>query len=133
MISLYHLKTSQLLFSESFVKYPPGDREIEVAHEFAGLDSPELAIHSGIFPLHGERALITDRIEFADNILEIDLPPSETAEIPAPARLVEIEVAGQNARAAIQGDNGIFPVHVEDSVRKLPDPFPASAGDSGRN
>src|SRR3954449_3444588 len=97
--------------------------EVFLLDEGAGFAGAEFAVHAAVFPFDGERPLIADAVELADDLLEVDAAASGAAEIPAAAVIAEVEVAGKNAGAAIERDDGVLDVHVIDAVGEGPQKF----------
>src|SRR4051794_16966935 len=92
--------------------------EVFLLDEGAGFAGAEFAVHAAVFPFDGERPLIADAVELADDLLEVDAAASGAAEIPAAAVIAEVEMAGEDASAAVERDDGVLHVHVIDAIRK---------------
>ena len=45
----------------------------------------KLTVHTAVFPLHRKWALVVDRVQRADDLLKVDPPASQGAEIPEAA------------------------------------------------
>jgi hypothetical protein len=92
-----------------------------MAHELTRLTRAVLAIHPAVFPLHGERSLIADFVQRADDLLEVHRAAPRRAEVPVPTRVAEIQVPAKNARQARRlGPPDILHMHVEDAVAETP-------------
>src|SRR5690606_18612904 len=89
--------------------------------ELAGLAGAMFAVHADVFPFDRERAVVADLVKRADDLLEIDAAATWRAEVPAAARVAEVEVAGQDAGAAVERDDRVLDVDVIDAIRKLAD------------
>src|ERR1044071_16214 len=74
--------------------------EVFLLDEGGGFAGAEFAVHAAVFPFDGERALVADAVELADDFFEVDASAAGAAEIPAAAVVAEVEVAGENAGAA---------------------------------
>src|SRR5438477_1865903 len=81
--------------------------EVLLLDEGAGFAGAELTVHAAVFPFDGERALIADAVELADDLFEVNASAAGAAEIPPAARVAEIEVTGEDARAAVERDDGV--------------------------
>ena len=106
------------LLAERFVEDAVGLREVEGLDELAGFGGAELAVHGGVFPFDGERALVADDVQRADDLLEVDAAAAQAAEIPAASRRAEVQVRGQDAGLAVQRERRVLHVHVVDAVRE---------------
>src|SRR5437763_9846601 len=74
-----------------------GRREVDPFHEGAGLGGAGFAVHAAVFPLDGERALVADVVEGADDLLEVDAAVAKRAEVPVATRIAEVEVSAEDA------------------------------------
>src|SRR5215831_14224998 len=83
--------------SESGVKCRVSRREIHRANEGTRLPGAVLAIHSDRFPLHRERAVVTSRVQRADDFLEVDAAPAEGSKLPEPIRMTKREMSTEHA------------------------------------
>src|SRR5262245_35185207 len=83
--------------SESGVNCRMRRWEIHRAHEGTGLLGAVLAIHSTIFPLHRERAVVANCVQRADDCLEVDAPPAERPELPESVRMTKREMSAEDA------------------------------------
>src|SRR5438128_2436105 len=77
-----------------------GARRLEVhrAHELARLLGAGLAVHADVLPLHRQRTIVLDRVQLADDLLEVDPAAAERAELPRAIRMAEREMATEHAR-----------------------------------
>src|SRR5439155_1415661 len=75
--------------------------EIDLLHKRARFGRAVLAVHSRIFPLDAQRALIADVVQRDDDLFEVDVAVAERAEIPEAARVGEIDVATEHADGAV--------------------------------
>src|SRR5262245_40855110 len=57
------------------------------AGRFAGA---EFAVHGAVFPFGGERGLVADAVQLADDLLEVDRATTGAAEIPSAAVVAEV-------------------------------------------
>src|SRR3954471_1596915 len=78
--------------------------EVFLLDEGASFAGAEFAVHAAVFPFDGERALVADAVQLADDFLEVDAAAAGATEIPAAAMIAEIEMAGEDAGAAVEGD-----------------------------
>ncbi len=60
-------------------------------------------------------------VQGADDLLEIDAAAPHGAKIPAAARIAEVQMAGQDSALAVQPDDCILHVYVEDPLGELAD------------
>ncbi len=104
------------LFSKRFVEDPIRFREVEAFDESAGFSGAVFAVHHGIFPFYGEGAVVTDGVQSANDFLELDLTSARAPEIPAAAWRSEVEMGGEDSAFSVEGESGIFHVHVIDAV-----------------
>ena len=65
-------------------------REIELSHELARFFRAVFAVHAAIFPFDGERAVVADFVERADDLFEVHAAATRRAEVPAAAQVAEI-------------------------------------------
>src|SRR5436305_605323 len=106
-----------LTFGEGGVEQPTGGLEAHLL-----LDEPcrfggaVFAVHAGIFPLDGKGTVVADVVQRPRDLLEVDLASTGRAEVPAPTRIAEIEVRGEDAGPAVEGPGGVLDVHVIDPV-----------------
>jgi len=91
--------------------------------EGAGFAGAKFAVHAAVFPFDGEGALVADAVQLADDLFEVDAAAAGAAEIPPATIVAEVEVAGENAGAAVERDDGVFDVHVIDAVGEGPQEF----------
>ena len=75
-------------------------REVDLLHEGGRFGGAELAVHRAVFPLDAEGAAVVDVVEGADDEFEVDLAAADGLEVPVTARLVEIDVAAEDAGVA---------------------------------
>ena len=75
-----------------------------------------LAIHAVVFPFDRQGAGVARVVQRADDFLEVHAAVAERAEIPAAARIAEVQVAGENPALAIQPDDRVLHVDVENPV-----------------
>src|SRR5579859_4013365 len=109
---------SPLLLFEGGIEGLLRGREIKPFHECRGLWCSLGTLHAAIFPLHGEWPLIADTVEGADNLLELDAVASRGAEIPAAARIAEVQVRAKNAGAPIKVACRVLDMYIVDAVGK---------------
>src|SRR5688572_3791355 len=110
-----------LVLLEGRVEGPTAGGEILRFHELAGLAGAKFALHAAVFPFDRERSLVVNLVECPDDLLKIDRASPRAAEVPAAARIAEVDVAGQNSRAAVKRDDRVLDVHVVDAVGERPD------------
>jgi hypothetical protein len=80
------------------------------------------AIHADVFPLDGERALVTDVVQGDDDFFEIDVAATNGTEVPLAARVAERGVAAEDADGAVTvAPPHVFHVGVEDAVAERAD------------
>ena len=60
------------------------------------------AVHTAVFPLHGQWARILGRIQRADDFFETNSASTDAAEVPAATSIPEGKMAGQNSCSPIQ-------------------------------
>ena len=101
---------------ESSVESDVAGREVDLADERAGVLRAVFTVHAAVFPFDGERALVADAVQFADDLLEIDTAVARAAEVPAAVRLAEVDMAGKDARLAVERDFRVFDMDVVDAV-----------------
>ena len=87
----------RLLFRKSRIKRNRRRLEVEPPDKRARFGRPMLAIHAGILPFNGERAVIADAIKRPDDLFEIDASPPERAEIPETILVTEVQMAAEDA------------------------------------
>ena len=81
-----------------------------------------LAVHAAVLPLDGEGALVTDLVEGADDLLEIDAPAAEGPEIPVAVGMSEVDVAAEHPGPGRPlRPPYVLHVHVVDAVPEVPD------------
>ena len=66
-----------VFFVEGGVKRQGAGREIYLPYEISGLGAPMDAIHSDIFPLHGEWAAVANVVKGDDDLFEVDVTMPE--------------------------------------------------------
>src|SRR5207253_10286157 len=64
-----------------------GRFEIEALDELAGVLGAKVAVHAAVLPFDGERAIVADLVERADDGFPVDAAVARRAEIPAAARV----------------------------------------------
>src|SRR5690606_29448234 len=74
-----------------------------------------------IFPFDAERALVAHAVQLADDLFEVDGAAAWAAEVPTAAGVAEVDVARQDAAAAVECDDRVFHVHVINAVRERAD------------
>src|SRR5215218_1326023 len=96
-------------------------REVRLAHEREGVRRAPVAVHPGVLPLDRERPVVADPVERADHRLEVDVAVAGGDEVPAAARLAEVEVPAEDRAAAVEPPDRVLDVGVEDPVAELGD------------
>ena len=66
---------------------------------------------------------VADLVQRADDLLEIDAAAARRAEFPAAARIAKLQMAAQNAAAAVERDDRVLDVDVINAVGKRPQEF----------
>src|SRR5690625_541404 len=117
----FHLLILPLI--EGCVKGDLARLDIDRFHIFARFFVAMEAIHSAIFPFERKRPDVTDNIERANNLLEIDIAAADRTKIPAASGVAKIQMRSQDSAPAIELMCDIFHVHVIDPVRKRADKF----------
>ncbi len=92
--------------------------EVQTFGELAGFFGTKLAIHTRVFPLDAERALILGLIECANDLFEVHAATSWTTEVPTASRIAKVNVAGQDTALAVERGDRILDVHVIDAIRE---------------
>ena len=82
-------------------------------------DSALLAVHSRVFPFHGQRTLIADLIETPQDFFEADVAMAGRAEIPTAAPVAEPQMRAQDAGKTVATHRDVLDVDVVDAVREL--------------
>src|SRR6185312_14166438 len=109
------------LLRERGVERDGRGREVRRADERERVRRPPVAIHPGILPLDRERPGVADPVERPDHALEVDVAVAGGHEVPAAARLAEVQVPAEDRRAAVEMPDRVLDVNVEDLVRELGD------------
>src|SRR5688572_12318937 len=82
------------------------------------------AVHADVLPLHRERALVVHVVQRDNDLLEIDVTPTDRAEIPETARIAEVRVTAKDASLAIPvAPPDILHMRVEDTRAEGADEF----------
>lgn len=76
-------------------------REVDLLAEGSGFGRAELTVHGTVFPFDAQRATVLDVVEGADDEFEVDFAAADGLEVPVTARLVEIDVAAEDAGGAV--------------------------------
>src|SRR5689334_8349924 len=96
--------------------------EAQLLNERTSLRSAVLAIHADVFPLDAERSLITYVVQRNNDLLEVDVAVTETAEIPVASRVAEVGVPTEHAhRAVAMSPPRVLHVNVIDAVTEPTD------------
>src|SRR5690242_19807847 len=82
--------------------------ETQLLDKRACLGRAVLAVHTYVFPLDAQRALVADVIQRDDDFLEVDVAVAEAAEIPVTARVAEVRMSAEHAHRAVT----VAPPHV---------------------
>ena len=94
--------------------------EIHLLNKLAGFAGSMFTVHRAVFPLNGQRPLITDIVQSTDNLFETNPSASHTTEIPETAGITESGMAAEHTDLL----RGITPIyvlhmHMEDTVGEL--------------
>lgn len=95
--------------------------EVVLLDQGAGLGGTKLAIHTAIFPLDREWALVADPRQRAEDWIPLRIAMPWRDKIPAAAGIAEVEVRAEDAVAAIDIDAAILDVHVVDAIAECLD------------
>src|SRR5438445_12234866 len=90
--------------------------EVEALDEGGGLRGAVGAVHAAVFPLDRQRPIVADAVQRTHDLLEVHTAAARRAEVPAAARIAEVEVRAQDAGAAVEVARGVLDVHVVDAV-----------------
>ena len=71
-----------------------------------------------VFPLDRQRPVVVDLVERADDLLEVDAAAPRRAKLPAAARIAKLQMARQDAAAAVERHDRVLDVHVIDAIGK---------------
>src|SRR5690625_2886941 len=107
--------------AESCVKCRRGRIKGESLHKLDRLGCTDHAVHAGVFPLHGEGAVISDGVEHAEAVFPGNVTVTGGDEVPAAARIGPGQVRPQAAVATvIYPALGVLAVDVEDVIFEVP-------------
>src|SRR6185312_9676952 len=80
------------------------------------------AVHSGVFPLDGDGAVVADRVEHPEALLPRHVAVAGGDEVPAAAGIRPWQVGAEPAVAAVAGlPFGVLAVDVVDPVLEVPE------------
>ena len=82
-----------------------------------------IALHAGIFPFDGQRAIVMNSVQSANDFLEVDAAAANRAEFPTAARIAEFQMRTENASLAVEVDDSVFDVAVENTIREFTNEF----------
>ena len=107
------------LFFHVSIESDARGRKVHVAHEGERLLCAEFAVHAVVLPFNRERTAVTDCVLCAHDLIKVDIPMSQRAEVPAAPQIAERKMGSQNSGSAVQGYGGIFHVDVIDLLGEL--------------
>ena len=83
-----------------------------------------LAIHTTVLPLDGQRALVVDAVQGADDFFEVYVAPAQRAKVPVAPTVSEVQMAAKHARLG-RGERpaDVFHVDVENAVAETIEEF----------
>jgi hypothetical protein len=101
------------------VEHDRGGSEVSASHEGECILRAPLAVHAGVFPLDRERPRVADRVERAEERLEVDVAVAGRDEVPAAIALAEVQMPAEDALAAVERLLRVLDVDVVDAVGEL--------------
>ncbi len=101
-LHLYRKWVLLLAFFEGGVEGTTAASEVHLLGELACLASSELTVHTRVFPFNRKRTFVADVVQGSNDLFEVHSTSPRAAEVPAATSVAKVQVAGDDARLAVQ-------------------------------